>query len=241
VCSSGGCERKEHAVLALNRIEDRQERQAALERQQREAEERRRKRFADVFVRIRVTNRHTKQLLHMETVCLSDPVVMRGFFCTEPGNMHRLVGVRGTRLEAFQDYHVAISLIDLGGGEMRVAELVSMEELSPRTEVGENAELAEVAGLSFQSGWGGSYGFSAPWEAVGLSLWTRFTATRIEPEQQGDGEDRPWELCVYMQFEKLTGDERQGWDVEQCPLEDLTAVYKFLEPFVNSPSLLTWS
>jgi hypothetical protein len=224
----------------LNRIEDRQERQAARERKKREAEDRRRQRFADVFVRIHVTNRHTKQLIHMETVCLSDPAVVRGLFCSGQADMHRLVGVREARLEAFRDYHVAISLIDLGGGEMRVAELVSMEELSPHTEVGENAELAEVASLT-ASGWGGSYGFMAPWEAVQLSLWTRFTATRIESEQQGDGEDRPWELFVYMAFDTLTGDERQGFGVAPHPLEDLTEVYRFLEPFVNTPSLLTWS
>jgi hypothetical protein len=152
--------------------------------------------------------------------------------------MHRLVGVREARLEAFQDYHVAISLIDLGGGEMRVAELVSVNDLGGI--VGPDDEIAQ---LDFHSGCGGgSYGFSAPWEAVGIRLRARFTATRVEPEQQGGAEDRPWELCVYLQFEKLTVDEMDGLlEMEQFPLEDLTAVYKFLEPFVKTPSLLTWS
>jgi hypothetical protein len=59
-------------------------------RLRKEAEECRRKRFADVFVRIHVTNRHTDEVLYTKTASMSDPAIVNELFC---GVGHRLEGL----------------------------------------------------------------------------------------------------------------------------------------------------
>jgi hypothetical protein len=203
------------------------------ERLRNEAHERRSKRFADVFVRIHVTNRRTNDVLSTKTVSLLDPSVIQELFCSELGGKHRIAGRLESDLEAYKDYKVALFLIDLGGDGLRMAELACRQELRVR----DVDEAAGFARFEFDDDCENYYFIGSEWEGASITVSCEFTAYRVglEPE----GQDQMWELCVAIDFAQLT-DYSAGWDVKPYTLEDVVAVYELLEPFVNAPSLLKW-
>jgi hypothetical protein len=227
VCSSRGKEKKESGRRSA----------ADYERLRKEAEERRRKRFADVFVRIHVTNRHTKEVLHIETVCLSDPVVVQELFCSKVGG-HHITGGLEYDPEAYRDYKVTLFLIDLGGDGLRVAELVCLEKLELDS-VDKDAGFARLYCYPDS----GCYGFGSEWEAASITVNCDLIAYRLEHEhdedEEDDEEDPMWGLFMAVEFTQLT-DQSGGWGIGPYKLEDVSAVYEFLDPFINTRLLLKW-
>jgi hypothetical protein len=173
-------------------------------------------------------------------------------------------------LEAYEDYKVAVSLIDLGGDGLRVAELMCLQELRVFEVYGGVAVILPHSDDC-------CYGFGA--EGVNVSCDFTASPLKLEPEtasqlnlepehgeeddtedddeeeEEGDDmeeddeedyyeedcyeEDEIWELRLDVQFRQRTvrSDE---WDNDPQELEDVSAVYEFLEPFVNAHYLLKW-
>jgi hypothetical protein len=225
VCSSRGKEKKESGRRSA----------ADYERLRKEAEERRRKRFADVFVRIHVTNRHTDEVLYTKTASMSDPAIVNELFC---GVGHRLGGLHEHDLKAYRDYKVAVSLIDLGGDGLRVAELMCLQELRV-------VEVYYGVAALYSCSDSCCYGLGSE----DISVSCAFSASPLKLESEEDEEDYydyyeeggPWELRLDLRFtQRARTDQREEWAIDPHKLEDVSAVYEFLEPFVNAHYLLKW-
>jgi thiol-disulfide isomerase/thioredoxin len=191
-----------------------------------------------VFVRIHVTNRHTKQVLYTKTASMSDRAIVRELFC---GVGHSLGGLHEHDLEAYQDYKVAVSLIDLGGDGLRVAELRSVEDLV----VEHGMTDPDFALLTPRTWTYGGHSFGSKWEAASICIDCEFMAHLIEcaDEEYEEDEEEPegvWELSVVVHFNPVH--ECSGMDgFEPYHFKDIKAAYEFLEPFVDTPSLLKWN
>lgn len=101
---------------------------------------------------------------------------------------------------------------------------------------------ADAALLTARTWTSGSHRFGSKWEAASICIDCEFMAHLVKYADEEDEEEPEgvWELSGVVRFSQVH--EYSGMDgFEPYHFKDIKAAYEFLEPFVDTPSLLKWN
>lgn len=190
--------------------------------------------FADIFMLVHVTNRHTNRVLYSTLLDLSDSEVIARLLCNSDEEPLELPGVREREPGAFQDCKTTLIFIDLRGAGVRVAQLTWAELLM----VDEDVDLEERISLYACVQSPGLYSLGLEHYPKPVYISCGFIANDLGDHGAGEDAERILELRVFVELHQMINDDSD--DLEPRSLDEVSAAYAFLEPFVQSPSLLEW-
>jgi hypothetical protein len=206
--------------------------------------------FTDIFLLVHVTNRHTNRVLHSTLQGLSDPEVVAHLFCDVYEGPLELSGVLERDLTAFLDYKVTLLIVDLRRAGVRVAQLMQIWDLEMENyiEILEGDDPFAVLTFFDESEVSSNRLYSPGLESYPEPVFAKYEFLAYPPEGNMAGEgnqsvdaEKMWELYVYVRFH-VPGPDVTDRGCGSIPhdFHEVSAAYEFLEPFVQSPSLLEW-
>jgi hypothetical protein len=175
-------------------------------------------------------------VLYSSPISLSDPEEVTVLFCNSAEGPLELSGVRERDPGAFQDCKTTLILIDLRGAGVRVAQLAWAEDLM----VDEHMDMEDSIWLYSRDLSDGLYHLGLQSYPNPVYVSCGFMAYALGDDGAGEDAQRAeaektWELHVRVESYEMVNDSG-----EPRFLDEVSAAYEFLEPFVQSPSLLEW-